>query len=578
MLRTPMLYFVNKLALKIEWRRLAYVLLVTLPVVVFLFKFSFLYRNGIFRGEDWDYFAQSYEAARQSIVNYHQFPWWNPWMNGGQPLFANPQFGLFSVQMPLVLIFGTVPGLHYSIFIYFVLGFWGMYLLLQRLGSANKIITVLLSYIWLFSSFTAWHLAGGQLTFAVYLLAPWALLTALNIHKKWGWLWFGLVASLMIQTAMHYLTIQVLVVCALIAAIQVGRQIYRRHLKSLKAILPLLKPYLYSFLIILALCGIRLAYTLQFTKHYPRLSELDPPQTLKLFVASLTSRGSVDPSTLMPPGALAYGWSEYANYIGIITLGLFVYLAVRRFMRVRAMTLGEWTILAALLLAGLLTFGAFASFSPFSLLHNLPVFNQMRVPSRFIGWVGLGIILFLIKLPKKPLVYALLTISAIDVFIVSYPIFNYPQKPYQATYSNRHFEQYEFFQTDPSLGQVNIINLQNFRLLRATQNNYGEVYGYEPILNVGEYYFLPGTDRCGINKGCDFVLTNNAMVTNWSPHKISLKRTGAGPIRLNMNPGKVWKANNKTLFPDYKVLELKKEFIIDDPAQTIDVTFSPAIR
>jgi len=55
-------------------RTLGYALIVTLPVFLFIFKFSVINRNGIFRGEDWDYFAQSYEAARQSILHYHQFP------------------------------------------------------------------------------------------------------------------------------------------------------------------------------------------------------------------------------------------------------------------------------------------------------------------------------------------------------------------------------------------------------------------------------------------------------------------------------------------------------------------------
>jgi len=189
-------------------RKLLYVVAASLPVIIYVFKFSLLYRNGIFRGEDWDYFAQTYQAARQTILYYHQFPWWNAWSLGGVPLFANPQFGLFSFPMLLVLLFGTIPGLHISIFLYFILGFWGMYLLLQRLGSGSKIISVLLAYIWIFSSFNVYHLAGGHFTFAVYLLSPWAFLAVLNIQKRFGWLWFGLVATVLIQTAAHYLTVE----------------------------------------------------------------------------------------------------------------------------------------------------------------------------------------------------------------------------------------------------------------------------------------------------------------------------------------------------------------------------------
>jgi hypothetical protein len=563
---------------KSRLQKLVYGFLVTLPLIAFVFKFSIVYHNGIFRGEDWDYFAQSYDAARLAILHFHQFPWWNPWVNGGQPLFANPQFGLFSIQMPLVLLFGTVAGLHYSIFLYYILGFWGMYLLLFRLGSKSRIISVLLSYIFVFSGFNAWHLAGGQLTFATFLLSPWAFLTILNIHKKRGWLWFGLVASVLILDAMHYLTFETLIICAAIAIFQSVRIIYRKHLNSFKLILPILKPYIWSLIVILVLCGVRIVYTLQFTHEYPRVEPLDPAVSIKMLIAALTFRHAVDPASLTNPGIVNYGWSEFANYFGVITLALFCYLVIKKFEWLKKVTLQDWAIIIATVLAALLTLGAFSSLSPFSLLHHLPIFNQMRVPSRFICWLGLGIIIFLAKLPQKPIIYVLLTISVVDVFAASYSTLNYSQKAYiQTSTPIATFQQYEFFQTNPSLGVRAIINIQNLRLLRSTQLNYGEVYGYEPLLNVAEFYYLPGTDICGINHGCSFVLTHNATVTYWSPNHITLKRTGGGPIRINMNPGKVWQVNNKSPFAKYKLLEQMRPFVINDPSSTINITYHAAL-
>jgi hypothetical protein len=76
----------------------------SLPILLFTLRFSILdARMGL--SGDWAYFLQIYEAARLSILEYHQFPWWNPWNLGGVPLYANPQFGLVSIQMPLVLLF-----------------------------------------------------------------------------------------------------------------------------------------------------------------------------------------------------------------------------------------------------------------------------------------------------------------------------------------------------------------------------------------------------------------------------------------------------------------------------------------
>lgn len=559
---------------------LAYCLLVTLPVVIYVFKFSLLYRHGIFQGEDWDYFAQSYEAARVSILHYHQFPWWNPWMDGGQPLFANPQFGLFSLQMPLVLLFGTVAGLHYSILVYFILGFWGMYLLLRKLGSESKTLTVLLSYIWLFSGFSAWHLAGGHFTFAIYLLSPWAFLTILNIDQKHGWIWFGLVASLLIQTASHYLTVEVLSICAVVAIVQIGRQIYKKHFKTFKVLYPIMLPYVLASGLILILCGMRLYYTFQFTHEFPRPEPLDPPESVKLFIASITFRHPVDPGSLTTLGITHYTWSEYADYFGLTTIFLFCYLLVKKLDNIRSMDFRDWSILLAIAGAALISLGASPNrFSLFGMLHHLPFFDQMRVPSRFICWFVLGVILFLVKLPRKPIVYVLLVIAVIDVFVAHYSVLNYPQKRYvSAVDHSRQFQQYEFFRADPNLGQLGVMNIQDYRLLRATQQNYGEVYGYEPILNTGEYYYIPGTTRCGINKGCSFVLTKNAKVTKWSPLAVNLRRTGPGDIKINMNPGKVWQVNGKSPFKTYRILELQRDFVIHDTSKNIRIVFRPVLR
>jgi len=563
---------------KVSLKQVLFLIAASLPIIAYTFKFSLLYRHGIFMGEDWDYFAQSYEAARQSVLHYHQFPWWNPWMNGGQPLFANPQFGLFSLQMPLVLLFGTVAGLHYSILIYYLLGFWGMYLLLNRLGSNSSLLSVLLAYIWVFSSFNAWHLAGGHFSFNVYLLAPWLFLTLLNVHKRRGWLWFGLVASLMIQSAAHYLTVEALTICGFIVVYQLVRY-YRTNTFRATQVLKVLRPYLLALLVTALLGGFRLIYSLQFTHEFPRFVPLDPPESLKLFIASITFRHAVDPATLTFQGVTHYGWAEYADYFGLLTIMLTCYLIIKKFEAVKKVSFRDWSILGATILALGLTFGGFLGFSPFSLLHHLPVYNQMRVPSRFICWFVFGVILLLVRLPKKPIIYVILVFSVIDVFVASYPILNYSQRPYtERTNFSRSFEQAEFYGTSPKLGLLGILNLQDLRLLRATQNNTGEVYGYEPVLDVAEYYFLPGTNRCGVKQGCGFVLTHNAKVIKWSPQDIWLQRTGPGPIELNMNPGKVWRVNGQKIFPNQRLLELKNDFVINNSAKEITVKFSPALR
>src|SRR5687768_16141335 len=83
-------------------------LVLSMPVV--LFCLSFLLTGDRLGPGDADYLIQTQEAMRRSILEFHQFPWWNPWVSGGVPLFANPQFGLISLQTPLTLLFGSIIG------------------------------------------------------------------------------------------------------------------------------------------------------------------------------------------------------------------------------------------------------------------------------------------------------------------------------------------------------------------------------------------------------------------------------------------------------------------------------------
>jgi len=60
---------------------------------------------------DWDLYLSRYEAVRRTVLEWRQFPWWDPWCRGGFPLAANPQCGVFGVATPLVLALGTSVGM-----------------------------------------------------------------------------------------------------------------------------------------------------------------------------------------------------------------------------------------------------------------------------------------------------------------------------------------------------------------------------------------------------------------------------------------------------------------------------------
>jgi hypothetical protein len=112
------------------------------------------------------------------------------------------------------------------------------------------------------------------------------------------------------------------------------------------------------------------------------------------------------------------------------------------------------------------------------------------------------------------------------------------------------------------------------RYFSGTKANYGEVRGYEAIL---DYNLYRPTNRCGINKGCGLVLTNNASIDYWSPNKIIVSRNQPGEIKLNINPGSYWLVNGKRIWPNDKVVVLTKDFTLNDNQNKYELLISPSL-
>jgi hypothetical protein len=61
--------------------------------------------------EDWDWQLGFYEASRISLLDHGQLSGWNPFVQGGVPLLANPESPFLYPPFVLVLIFGSSAGL-----------------------------------------------------------------------------------------------------------------------------------------------------------------------------------------------------------------------------------------------------------------------------------------------------------------------------------------------------------------------------------------------------------------------------------------------------------------------------------
>jgi len=57
---------------------------------------------------DWDLHIFYHAVPVSTILDYHQFPLWNPYHCGGSPLLAHPQSSFLSPTVLFSLIFGVV--------------------------------------------------------------------------------------------------------------------------------------------------------------------------------------------------------------------------------------------------------------------------------------------------------------------------------------------------------------------------------------------------------------------------------------------------------------------------------------
>lgn len=149
----------------------------------FLYFFPIVFSKGSFGIQDWDQNFAWNEFTRVSILNYGQFPQWNPYRCGGLPHFGNPEIGVVSLQTLLVLLLGTLAGIKASIVLYVSIGFFGFYIYArQKLGTGASILAALL---YAFSGITSSFLSTGMVVFIVFAFIPYVIFFYERGMKSW---------------------------------------------------------------------------------------------------------------------------------------------------------------------------------------------------------------------------------------------------------------------------------------------------------------------------------------------------------------------------------------------------------
>ena len=361
-------------------RRIAGLALLSLVVSTFAW-WPMLAAYPLAQGGDGPFYHKMIEAARFSVLHFHELPLWNPYECGGVPLWDNPQGVAGAPLVWPALFLGTTRTIEIWYIVHSAIGFTCMWLLARSEFRLSRGAAFVAATTWAFCGFQNQHYSGGHFTFVPFLFFPGAIL-----------LWRRAETDMRMAVGLGLLVA---------LTIYEGGVYPLPHLVLMLGVETLMRIWPARRFVAIARAGavvVLVAFTVGAARFLPVIDQLrshtrplgietDAMQwsTLKDIFLSRDHGRSV--------AGQMYVWPEFGDYLGpfilvLAVIGLFL-----------AGVENTWMIVL-LVWAFLLMLGHVGRFAPWSLLkaHVFP-FKEMRVPSRFVAsltmWIsicaGLGI-------------------------------------------------------------------------------------------------------------------------------------------------------------------------------------------
>lgn len=463
---------------------------------------------------DWDHQLVLHWVPYATVAEYGQIPLWNPFVCGGMPMLGNLQSRWLTPFFLLHLASGPELGLQLEIVGHVAVAFAGAVVLGRTCG---------LSWVAAFAPATAFagcsywylHFAEGHATWLAYAYMPW-ILAAVAANRA---LLAGVGLALTFAEGGAYAVPHVVVALGLLTAY---RSIAERSLRPLAT---------------LALAGIvaacvaapKVLEALPVLAHSSRLT--DPTEAVSL---ELVARALLDPRqdlwTPVPPEA-RYGFHEYGAYVGPIPLVLAL-LGAFAPKRVALPWLLICCVTAALAVGG--TLGG--TFSPWALLHQLPVLASLRIPSRLllvtvlaVGMLaGFGLDRFVRRDRgwRMAVAIALLSTATVDLLLVGPP-------------NLQHLFGIPNVARERSSTFVQVRAEDDRHMYSLARANMGALTCYEPQ--------RPGVFPAGVNeagyRGEQYMLgSGHVKSVEWSPNRLRFAVVSGGPdvLVINSNYNEAW--------------------------------------
>lgn len=316
------------------------------------------------------HFAERWEAARVALLSFHQFPSWNPYECGGVALFGDAE-APFPGPLFLLTFFWlpTAAAMNVWMLVHLAFGAAGAAWLAREQG-ANRFEQWTVAAIVSGSSFLAHHFLWEHLSFAPFCLLPWILWAHRRslTDRRWAVLTGALFALSVMEGGANPTPLMAVVV-GLDSLLRLRDPVSRRGLMHAFPI---------AVSTALLLSAPRLIAIWSVLRHGRRSAAAGDGLSLADLLDSLTS--------LRPPDVQShpFGWDEYSAYVGWLALALAILGGAASLLNRGRQTSPVRLDLFLLLLLLWLAMGDSPSVSLHRMFGFMPVYRDLRVPSRFL--------------------------------------------------------------------------------------------------------------------------------------------------------------------------------------------------
>jgi hypothetical protein len=462
---------------------------------------------------DWDQHMLYHWVPFETVRRFGEVPLWNPYLCGGMPMLGNPQSRWYSPFFLLHLVVGPELGVQLEVIAHIALAWLGAFVLARTIG-LSRVASLVPAVVFAGSSAFYLHIGEGHTTWLPFAYVPWTLAAAL---ARRPFVAGALLALSIGEGGVHPAPYAALALVAL----AIHRSVVERSARPLGDLA-------LTAMMAFCLAAPKLLLAHELMTSYPRFTQSSETMTFGQLAEALFSRSQDLDYT---PAGQPYAFHEYGAYVGPIA----AVLAVAG-LWTRRRTAVPWLLLALTgiaLAAGPILGG---ELSPWALLHQLPLFASLRVPSRFLlltvlavgVLAGLGMEAFTRSGQRRLAVAAVLLLAAaIDAAAVG---------PHNLRYALQR-------PSDPLPTQAVFVQFRDeadTRMYQLARANMGALTCYEPLKPVTS---VLARNDAGY-RGEQYLLNGGSVtLVEWTPHRLVFDVVAAQPdvLVVNQNHHPSWR-------------------------------------